>query len=238
MTSPITSRHAGNELLRPLLAEFAAGLTDSVAGLRRAAAAGDGMELARLSHRFKGEAATYGYPELAEAIERLEVEASGAPLVHTSQLAEIESLVTRIDQGLDQHPRPAAPPVKSLADVRALVVDDSEALRMLTQKFLMLAGLKKVDTADGGRSALDLCTESSYDLLLIDLQMPDLPGIEVVKALRARGDRTPAIAVSAEELQTERERCFQIGFQQFLSKPFSQAQLADAIRRCLRDAGR
>src|SRR5262249_1800747 len=94
-----------------------------------------------------------------------------------------------------------------------------------------------VEIASDGRSALELATRSGapYDLMLLDLHMPEMDGFEVAQAIREReqqtGRRLPIIALTARSSARDREKSLATGMDDFLSKPLQAAELWAAIER-------
>lgn len=110
---------------------------------------------------------------------------------------------------------------------RVLVVDDVQANRDLTRAFLEGAGYR-VDTAGSGPEALGWVSEQSYDLVLMDVQMPGMDGLAATRAIRNRegvGRRVPVIALTANVSPDQLESYAQAGIDGHLSKPFRRAQL-------------
>ena len=88
--------------------------------------------------------------------------------------------------------------------------------------------------AGNGREALDFLQKDSFDLVLMDIQMPKLDGIETTKRIRAREAgqrvrRTPILALTANTLVEDRYACFEAGMDGFLVKPLDREKLADAL---------
>jgi two-component system, sensor histidine kinase and response regulator len=94
-----------------------------------------------------------------------------------------------------------------------------------------------VRTAKDGREALGLAAEGTFDLLMLDVHMPELDGFEVIRAIRDRertaGGHLPVIALTARSRKEDRERCLQAGMDDFLTKPISASELLGAIDRLL-----
>jgi CheY-like chemotaxis protein len=92
--------------------------------------------------------------------------------------------------------------------------------------------------AVNGREALALLEHEPFDLLLVDIHMPELDGFQVVGAIRDRertaGGHLPVIAMTARSRQEDRERCLQAGMDECLTKPFTAMELATAMDRVLR----
>jgi PAS domain S-box-containing protein len=119
---------------------------------------------------------------------------------------------------------------------RALVVDDNRINLMVAEKMLQKLGITTV-TAHGGREALDaLAADRHFDVMLLDVQMPDLDGITVCQHIRREGidaKTLPILAITANVLADERQRCLQAGMNGFIAKPFTLLQLANELDRWL-----
>lgn len=120
-------------------------------------------------------------------------------------------------------------PQAKLAGLQILVVDDSRAMRALTCRFLEHAGSTVIDSAAGGAEALAKLQERSYDVMLLDLQMPEVDGCTVGRQVKADGLPIRLVAVTAEESAEQRAVCAAIGFDGYLIKPFSPESLAHII---------
>ena len=90
-----------------------------------------------------------------------------------------------------------------------------------------------VAVAENGRAALALLAEQRFDLVLMDLQMPEMGGLEATAAIRDRergtGERLPIIALTAHALQGDRERCLEADMDGYVSKPIRVGELKQAI---------
>jgi CheY-like chemotaxis protein len=131
--------------------------------------------------------------------------------------------------------REAAPvPVPITAPLNILVAEDNEFNAQLMEQLLARRG-HRVRPASNGREALALAGEGAFDLLLLDVHMPELDGFEVVQAIRERertvGGHLPVIALTARSRQEDRERCLAAGMDDFLTKPIRPAELLAAIDR-------
>ena len=118
--------------------------------------------------------------------------------------------------------------------VKALVVEDDPVNQELMTLLLERIG-QKIEIAGNGQAALDLLYEGSvYDLILMDLHMPVMGGLEATEHLMAArtGDGRPRIvAVTADTTQEARTACEALGMSGFLAKPFAREQLAEMIHR-------
>jgi signal transduction histidine kinase/DNA-binding response OmpR family regulator len=133
-------------------------------------------------------------------------------------------------------PRPETleqrPPSPAVA--RLLVVEDN----LVNQKVVLAILRKKgyrMDIANDGREALAKLNSSGYDLVLMDVQMPVLDGLEATRLIRreARWDHLPIIAMTAHAMNGDRERCLQAGMNAYISKPVQPAHLIATIERQL-----
>jgi len=105
-----------------------------------------------------------------------------------------------------------------LSGLRILLVDDSHHNQLLMSKILRLAGAE-VGLANNGREAVELALSNSFDVILMDLQMPDLNGYQATKQLRCMGYEKPIIALTAHVLSQDREHCLKAGFNDHVGKP-------------------
>ncbi len=162
--------------------------------------------------------------ELLEAIHRAmsrtaERVARGAWRVARKD-AETSSLATRHS--------PLATPLHVLA------AEDNEFNAQLLEQLLGRRG-HSVRLATNGREALSLAEEGAFDLLLLDVHMPELDGFQVIQAIREReraaGGHLPVIALTARSRKEDRERCLAAGMDDFLAKPIQAADLWAAIER-------
>jgi signal transduction histidine kinase/DNA-binding response OmpR family regulator len=135
----------------------------------------------------------------------------------------------------DQAEAPATAPARGLS---VLVAEDNEINALLMRSLLTRLGHHAVITTNG-EEALEswLAAKSAdtpYDLVLMDIQMPQLDGIETTKRIRAReagqpGRQTPILALTANTLVEDRYACFEAGMDGFLIKPLDREKLADAL---------
>lgn len=119
------------------------------------------------------------------------------------------------------------------AQVRALVVDDNQMNRVVAQRLLERLGVS-VEIARDGREALDVLGSQSFDVIFMDQHMPEMDGIEATREIRRReGDlaHTIIVALTACQLDEDRERCFAAGMDDFLGKPVKAQQFSQVIRR-------
>jgi CheY-like chemotaxis protein len=119
-----------------------------------------------------------------------------------------------------------------------LVAEDNQVNALLTRSLLTRLGHQAVLTTNGEEALESWLSAKSagapYDLVLMDLQMPQLDGIETTKRIRAQeaaqpGRQTPILALTANTLVEDRYACFEAGMDGFLIKPLDRDKLADAL---------
>ena len=122
---------------------------------------------------------------------------------------------------------------------RVLVVDDSPVNAIVAVGMLERFGLQ-VDVAEDGEQALERLPSGAYDAVLMDCQMPGIDGFEATRRWRLResGDRLPVIAVTANAVPGDRERCLAAGMDDYLAKPFDLNELGALLQRHLRRRAR
>jgi DNA-binding response OmpR family regulator len=116
-----------------------------------------------------------------------------------------------------------------------LVAEDQADIRNLLAMNLRDAGYAVNAVADG-QAALASQAEQASDLLVLDLMMPGLGGLEVCKALRARGHSTPILMLTAKSTELDRVLGLELGADDYLTKPFSLAELLARVKALLRRA--
>ena len=115
--------------------------------------------------------------------------------------------------------------------VRVLVVDDNPMNRLVVNKMLQKKGFE-AEEAENGKVALNKFNNGHFDMVLMDLQMPEMDGYEATRQIRAMADdkrNVPIIAITAHTIQGERERCLAIGMNEFISKPFKPDELFEKM---------
>lgn len=125
-------------------------------------------------------------------------------------------------------------------DSRILVVEDNKTNQMLVKMMLQKLGIT-ADLADNGLIALECMEGTSYDLVLMDIHMPQMDGYEAVKAIRNReihsGLHVPVIALTANAMSGDREKCLDAGMDDFLPKPIRPVDLYEVLERHMKKAG-
>jgi two-component system response regulator MprA len=117
--------------------------------------------------------------------------------------------------------------------MRVLVVDDEMAVRTSLHRALNLE-CYEVDLAEDGHQALDRLTAARYDAVVLDVAMPTLDGLEACRRLRAAGDRTPVLMLTARDSVDDRVAGLDAGADDYLVKPFALRELQARLRALLR----
>ncbi|MFM9957103.1 MAG: response regulator [Phycisphaerales bacterium] len=115
---------------------------------------------------------------------------------------------------------------KTMTGRTVLVVDDVEANRKVCRIFLERSGAR-VLLAENGKLAIETCRTKAVDLVLMDMQMPEVSGIDATKAIRAAGGCMPILALTAFSTADDREECLAAGMNDFLSKPIDPTALIE-----------
>jgi len=113
-----------------------------------------------------------------------------------------------------------------------LVVDDEPSIREVVSLYLRRAGYQ-VLIADDGQTALQTLEESMPDLVVLDLMLPQIDGLEIMRRLRAQGD-TPVIMLTARRDETDRILGLEMGADDYVVKPFSPRELVSRVKAVLR----
>jgi two-component system sensor histidine kinase/response regulator len=137
---------------------------------------------------------------------------------------------------------PSAPPGESdasgaspLQQAAVLVVDDSRTMRLALIRALNALGFRNITEATNGRHALELVLTQPFDLMLLDMEMPEMNGMEVLAALRANPDLSglPVIVISGAEQMESAVKCIAAGAEDFLPKPFNPTLLRARVTTSL-----
>jgi CheY-like chemotaxis protein len=127
-------------------------------------------------------------------------------------------------------------PHKDLKDIKILLVEDN----LINQKITLLTLsplVHSIDTACNGKEALDKFGTTNYDLILMDIQMPVMSGLVAAEKIRALESTTnshvPIIAITANAMIGDKEKCLSVGIDDYISKPFQPAALIDKIKKTI-----
>jgi PAS domain S-box-containing protein len=234
---------------------------EALAELRRAAAAGEAYPLVladavmphpdgfELSAQVNGEAGLAGAVILmvnsadrAESSERgKQVGVRGTVLKPLKQSELLDTIMSVVSAGGLPRVRPAVAtpqevPLPVLPPLNVLMAEDSLINQRLGVRLLEKAG-HRVTVASNGRLALEALAREGFDLVLMDVQMPEMGGFEATEAIRERergeGRHTPIIALTAHAMKGDRERCLQAGMDGYVSKPIRDRELFLAMEQVL-----
>ena len=154
-----------------------------------------------------------------------------------------------IDQVLGLEPGRAEEPRKNLVtrhslarqyrDVQIILAEDNLVNRMVIQEMLERVGWR-VHLADTGQEVVELVESGEFDLVLMDIQMPDLDGLTATKIIRKKKglEKLPIIALTAHAMIGDRETCLKAGMNDYLSKPVKSADLIQVVARHLKQPAR
>jgi two-component system, cell cycle response regulator DivK len=126
-----------------------------------------------------------------------------------------------------------------MAGERVLVVEDNEVSMKLFRDVLLATGYRTLEATTGGQG-VELAAEHAPDLVLMDIQLPDIDGVEALSRLRAN-ERTasiPVLAVTAQAMQGDRERFLAAGFDDYISKPVNIVEFVGTVRKYCDRLGR
>ena len=132
---------------------------------------------------------------------------------------------------------PASAPVTAQASLRILLAEDNLVNQKVARRLLEQLG-HRCEVVSNGREALERWREQSWDLMLVDLQMPEMDGETAIRLLReetlTRGrSHQPAIAMTAHAMQGDKARCLAMGFDGYIAKPVNQEALREEIAHVL-----
>jgi len=121
-----------------------------------------------------------------------------------------------------------------MSQVQILVVEDDLVNQEIISEFLTFSGIQ-VDLAEDGVEALNCVRDKQYDIIIMDLMMPNLDGLAATRAIRAMTDtqraNTPIIAATARDPIAEQQAWLEAGINNYVHKPFSEDELWNVINR-------
>ncbi len=127
--------------------------------------------------------------------------------------------------------------LKRLGKLKILIVEDIPINQFLAQTIMHNFGFE-TDTADNGKIAIELLEKNNYDLILMDLMMPEMDGYEATEHIRLKmqppKSTIPIIALTADITQTDMKQCVEVGMNEYVSKPINETDLLDKIARLVK----
>ena len=119
-------------------------------------------------------------------------------------------------------------------EIHIIVAEDNEYNFWVTQGYLQKhLPNAAIYHAKTGNEVLKLLDEDFYDLIIMDVQMPEMDGLKTTEVLRKRGDKIPVVGLTASVLKDEQEKCLRAGMNGFVQKPFKEDDLTDILRKIL-----
>ncbi len=265
-TENSTDREAVAEQLKVLGCRFeeSAGVSDTLNRLRRAASGGSpfdaaivdpsagGADSRTLARDIKKDSALDGtavvlMTPVGKRSDPAQLERSGfdecltKPVKH-SQLRQCLARLKGSHAGAgDESPEDSSlsTPKAERRQVRLLLAEDSRVNQKIAMKILSKAGYE-VDIAENGRLAVEAVDKVRYDLILMDVQMPEMDGVEATETIRRNergsGARVPIIAMTANVMQEDKDRCLAAGMDDYLSKPAEPRKMIETIEKHLSEA--
>ena len=200
----------------------------------------DGLELAREIRRYRDQGALpllllTSMGRLAEARGAREFAAQLVKPVKSSQLHDALVRVLAPRTAPVSAPGPQEEGSRSaVVDLRLLVAEDNAVNRQLALALLRRLGYD-ADVVENGREVLDALERERYDVVLMDVQMPELDGLEATRQIRERrgsSDAPRIIAMTANAMEGDRDECLAAGMDDYLSKPIRPEELSRALARC------
>jgi two-component system, chemotaxis family, chemotaxis protein CheY len=121
------------------------------------------------------------------------------------------------------------------ANLKFLVVDDFSTMRRIVKNLLQELGYAKIEEADDGTTALPMLKSGDFDLLITDWNMPSMPGLELLKQVRAdpKLARMPVLMVTAEAKREQIVEAAQAGVSGYIIKPFTAQTLSEKLAKIL-----
>jgi len=192
----------------------------------------------------------FGGTGLGLAITRKIARGLGGDLTAVSEIGDGSTFSMRIDCGdisgipfiapsAEQRGRAAEViqplPQKVSAEINVLLVEDGDTNRKLIKLILERAGAR-VTTAEHGAIGVELAMKQSFDVILMDMQMPVMDGYTAARRLRDKGLTLPIIALTAHTMTGDREKCLDAGCTDYLTKPINAELMFAAIEQAVRSA--
>ncbi len=156
--------------------------------------------------------------------------------IRRADLFRVVSSVLATEPSLADHQKPKSASLDTPLLGTVLLVEDNPVNQKVAQAMLAKLGMPVV-VANNGQEAVEMVKDRAFDLILMDCQMPVMDGYEATTAIRAmpggRGEKLPIIALTANAMQGDRQKCLDAGMDDFLSKPYSLLQLKMTLLRWL-----
>ena len=234
-------------LLQELIDLFLSGTPQLLEQMRRAVEDDDAGALRRAAHTLKGSSGQMGALRMQEICGIIDSLAGTGSLVGVDALlvevslaferavGELKSLVQDIPDGTAEVRSPAQPKAKSN---EILLAEDDMLIARFLGASLTAAGFR-VDHVRDGQAAIDCLKAKSYSVVILDINMPEVDGYQVLSEIRATvGDSTPVTIISSRHQEQDILRAFDLGVDDYLTKPFNPSEVVARVRRLARQAAR
>lgn len=175
----------------------------------------------------------YGGTGLGLNICKLLVEKQGGSIDVSSQFGEGTQFTFQIIYTVPEK-QTTSETITSVTDYsslsgKVLLCEDNEANRILAQHLFDSTNIQ-LDMAENGRIGVELFQQKSYDIVLMDIQMPEMDGYQATEYIRNNlKSNTPIVALTAHSISKEKDKCLAMGMNNYLSKPFKKSELFDLI---------
>ena len=178
---------------------------------------------------------SYGREEVLKAAEDSGLDNVLVKPVTSSMLLDMNLTILGADEerhGIEETRIQAHFDISHLRGARVLLVEDNEINQEVALGQLEDAEVE-VDVADNGEIAVNMVRSKDYDIVLMDMQMPVMDGIEATRIIRAdsRFDQLPIVAMTANAMAADRDRCLEVGMNDHIAKPIDPDQLLGALSR-------
>lgn len=124
---------------------------------------------------------------------------------------------------------------EALKEVKIVIVDDDARNRFALSSYLEGRGME-IHLLESGFEAIEFLKENRADIILMDMMMPEMDGFETIQKLKSNNQTSdiPIIAVTAQAMKGDREKCLQAGAADYVSKPINMKQLVESIEKLLK----
>jgi CheY-like chemotaxis protein len=218
--------------------------TEAIAILREGARGGAGFRVALIDARSASvAAAVHDDPALAGTAPVLLVWATRQPIAGLNDVPRLtkpaaegplrEALVQALAPAPPRQLAPAAAVHRVAEGVRVLLAEDNSVNQLVARKMLERLGAT-VETVSNGLRAVEALERASYDIVLMDVQMPEMDGLAATTEIRRRegnARRTPIVALTASAFPEDQAQCLAAGMDDFLAKPLVSSTLKDTLER-------